>query len=126
MQTVRPPTGADAGDDAVGRRIGLLVAREEEVLLELGSRVEEELQAVADEELALVLQLVPVLDVALLDAGALAEVALLSHGRPPPDHFAGGAAIGIGPEDDDEHADAVAWTADDRRARQARRRCSRS
>src|SRR5436309_1323752 len=79
-----PPSRAAAGGSAVGGRVGLLVSGEEEVLLELGGRVEEELETIADEELALVLQLVAVLDVALLDAGALAKVALLTHGRPPP------------------------------------------
>src|SRR5882762_2303124 len=44
---------ADAGHDAVRRRVGLLVAGEEEILLEPGSAVEEELEAIADEELAL-------------------------------------------------------------------------
>src|SRR5437899_12668744 len=42
----------DPRDDAVGRCVGLLGAREEPVLLELGAGVEEELQSVPDEELA--------------------------------------------------------------------------
>jgi len=36
----------------------LLVAREEKILLELTARIEQQLQAVADEELALFLELV--------------------------------------------------------------------
>src|SRR5439155_17769596 len=83
-----------------------------------GRRVEEELQAIADEELALVLQLFAVLDVALLDAGALPEVVLLTHGRPPPRSLRRGRGNRIGPDDEDEHTGAVARTADDgRRAR---------
>src|SRR5262249_57383642 len=86
----------------------LLAAREEEVLLELRSRVEEEAEAIADEELAFFLQLVAVLDVALLDASALSGVALLSHGGPPGGSLRrGGDGDGIGPENDDEHAPAV-------------------
>jgi hypothetical protein len=70
---------AHAGDDAVGGRVRLLVSGEQEVFLELGAGIEQEAETVADEELALVLQLVAVLEVALLDAGPLAEVALLGH-----------------------------------------------
>ena len=67
---------ADAGHDAVGRRVGLLVAGEQPVLLELAAGIEEELEAVADEELALGAQLVAVAGVALLDARALLMVAV--------------------------------------------------
>jgi hypothetical protein len=67
------------GDDAVGGGIHLLVAREEEVLLELGAGIQKKLQTVADEELAFVPELLAVLDVALLDAGAFLPVALLAH-----------------------------------------------
>ena len=84
MQTVRPPTRPtpvttpSAGVSASWFR----AKRKSSWNSEPG--IEEELEAIADEELAFVLQLVAVLDVALLDAGALAEVALLSHGGPPP------------------------------------------
>src|SRR3989441_10599080 len=73
---------ADSGDDAVGRRVRFLVAREEPVLLELGARVEEQLETIADEHLAFGPELVAVLRVALLDAGALGVIALfaLAHG----------------------------------------------
>ena len=93
MQTVRPPTRPDPGDDAVGGRVGLLVAREEQVLLELGARIEQKLEAVADEELALVPELVAVLGVALLDARAFLVVAIftLAHGEP---YYSGAASGG--------------------------------
>src|SRR2546422_492294 len=73
---------ADAGDHAVGRRVGLLVAREEPVLLELAARIEQQLQPIAHEHLALGLELVAVLDVPLLDARPLGVIALfaLAHG----------------------------------------------
>ncbi len=70
---------AHPGDHAVGGGVRLLVAREEEILLELGAGIQEQLQAVADEELAFVLELLAVLDVALLDAGPFLPVALLAH-----------------------------------------------
>src|SRR5215467_7085291 len=99
---------AHSSDHAVGGSVRLLAAREEEVLLELRSGVEEEAEAIADEELAFFLQLVAVLDVALLDASALSGVALLSHGGPPGGSLRrGGDGDGIGPENDDEHARAV-------------------
>ena len=65
-QTGAAADRAHAGDDAVGGRVGLLAAREEQVLLELGAGIEEEPEAVADEELALRPELVAVLDVPLL------------------------------------------------------------
>ena len=91
--TVRPPDRPHAGDDAVGGRVGLLVAREEEVLLELRARIQQQLQPVADEELALVPELVAVLDVALLDARAFLVVAIftLAHGEP---YYSGAASGG--------------------------------
>src|SRR4026208_1079574 len=67
------------GDHAVGGRVRLLVAREEEVFLGFGPRVEEQLQAIANEELAFLLELVAVLDVPLLDAAALPPLPPLAH-----------------------------------------------
>src|SRR5207247_5916498 len=127
----RPPSHrAHAGHDAVGRGVGLLVAREEEVLLELRAGIEQQLQPVPDEELAFLLQLLAILDVPLLDAGALLEVPLLAHALGPRHRgllkpasctasrsrtvtsvVAG--VIGIGPEDDDRHAVAVVLPAED-------------
>ena len=80
-----PADHADAGDHAVGRRVGLVGAREEPVLLELGARIEKELQPVADEELAFLAELVAVLRVTLLDPRALLEVAIFAraHRRLP-------------------------------------------
>ena len=78
----RPPEDRpDARDDAVGRRLRLLGAGEEPVLLELGAGIEQEAQAVADEELALRPELVAVLGVPLLDARDLVPEALLGHRR---------------------------------------------
>src|SRR6266436_1018722 len=74
---------ADAGHHTVRGSIGLLVAREEEVFLELGPGIEEQVEAIADEELAFFRELVAVLGVALLDACALLEVALVTHRRAP-------------------------------------------
>ena len=76
-----PADAAHASHHPISGRIRFLRASEEPVLLERGAGVEQELQAVADEELALLAQLVPVLDVALLDARPLGEVALFAHGR---------------------------------------------
>src|SRR5207249_6273196 len=67
----------DPRDDAVGRRVGLLGAREEPVLLEPGAGVEEERQSVPDDELAFLPQLLAVLRVALLDPGPLLELPFL-------------------------------------------------
>ena len=78
-----PPDTTHAGHHTVGGGVGFLIAREEEVFLELGPGIEEELEPVAYEELALLGQLGAVLGVALLDAGALSEVALVTH-RPGP------------------------------------------
>src|SRR4029453_783068 len=69
---------ADAGDNAVGGRVGLDIAGEQPVLLELGAGIEEELEPVAHEELALGPKLVAVAGVALLDPGAFLAVALLA------------------------------------------------
>jgi hypothetical protein len=69
---------AHARHHAVGGRVRLLVAGEEEVLLELGAGVEQESEAVADEELPLFLQLVAVLEVTLLDGRASRNSALRS------------------------------------------------
>ena len=69
---------ADAGDDAVRGRIRLGGAGEQPVLLEIGAGIEEELEPVAHEELALRAELVAVPGVALLDPGALLAVALLA------------------------------------------------
>ena len=87
------PHAADAGDDAVGRRVGLVRAREEEVLLELAARIEQQLQSVADEELAFGPELVTILGVALLDARAFLVVAIftLAHGEP---YYSGAASGG--------------------------------
>src|SRR2546428_562588 len=77
--TDRPPVHhPDAGDPAVGGSVGLGRAREQPVLLERGARVEEELEAVTDEQLALFTELVAVLRVALLDPSAFLEVAVLA------------------------------------------------
>ena len=78
------PHGSHAGHDAVGRGVSLLVTREEEVFLERRAGIEEELQPIADEELAFFLELLPILDVSLLDAGTLLEVSLLAHARQGP------------------------------------------
>jgi hypothetical protein len=72
------PDRADAGDNAVGGRVGLDIASEQPVLLELGAGIEEELEPVAHEELALGPKLVAVAGVALLDPGAFLAVALLA------------------------------------------------
>src|SRR5437660_1689271 len=69
---------AESGDHAVRRRVGFVRAGEEPVLLELGARVEQELEPVPDEELALFAELLAVLRVALLDPRALAVVAVLA------------------------------------------------
>src|SRR5215470_6669563 len=73
----------DTGDDAVGRCVGLLRAREQPVFLEVTPGIEQALEPLADEELALGLELVAILDVPLLDAGPFLLVALLAraHGR---------------------------------------------
>src|SRR5712691_8614227 len=78
-----PPPAPHPGHDTVGRRVDLLVAGEQPVLLELAAGVEQQLEAVADEELALRAQLVAVADVALLDTRALLVVAVLAlaHGE---------------------------------------------
>ena len=82
---------AHAGDDAVGGHLGLGGAGEEPVLLELGAGIEEEAEAVADEELALRPELVAVLDVPLPDARDLVAEAPLAHAR----H--GSTGVGRGP-----------------------------
>ena len=64
--------GADAGHDAVGRGLGFLRASQAPVFLELGAGIEQELQAIADEELAFLAELVPVAEVPLLDPRDLA------------------------------------------------------
>src|SRR5205823_13034119 len=96
----------DARDDAVGRRVGLLGSREQPVLLELGAGIEEELQAIPDEQLALLPELLAVLRVALLDSSPLLEVPLLTlaHGRLP---------SRVGPDDEDQDPIAVARAAED-------------
>src|SRR6266545_3104050 len=73
------------GDPAIGGGVGLGRAGEQPVLLELGAGVEQELQSIADEELAFLAELVAILRVALLDPGSLPAVALLAraHGRAP-------------------------------------------
>src|SRR5262249_50250609 len=65
---------------------------EEPVLLELGAGIEEQLEAIAHEELALGPQLLAVLDVALLDPRALLVVAILplAHGA----YYSGRAQAG--------------------------------
>ena len=63
-----PAHRSHARDDAIRRGVRLFGAREEPVLLELRARIEQEREPVADEELALGLQLVAVADVSLLDA----------------------------------------------------------
>src|SRR5262249_55032380 len=75
---------AHAGDDAIGRRVGLVGAREQPLLLQLGAGVQQELQSIPHEQLALGFQLVAVLGVALLDARAFGVVAIftLAHGEP--------------------------------------------
>src|SRR4029077_3030531 len=80
-----PADHADTGDDAVGRCIGLVGAREEPVFLELGARIEQELESIADEELSFLAELVAVLRVTLLDPRALLEVAFFAraHRRLP-------------------------------------------
>jgi len=80
-----PPDLPNPGDHAVGGGVGLGGAGEQPVLLEVAAGIEEELQPVTDEELALRAKLVAVLRVALLDPGALLAVALLAraHGRAP-------------------------------------------
>ena len=82
---------ADPGDDAVSGRVRLLIAGEEEVLLEVRSRIQQEPEAIADEELPFLLELGPVLDVPLLDARALCAVSLFAHGALP------GTPRGTGP-----------------------------
>ena len=72
---------AHARDHAVGGRVGLGGAGEEPVLLELGAGVEEEAEAVADEELALRPELVAVPDVPLPDARDPSRQAPLAHAR---------------------------------------------
>ena len=72
---------ADARDHAVGGQVGLGGAGEEPVLLELGAGVEEEAEALADEELAFRPELVAVLDVPLPDARDLVPEAPLAHAR---------------------------------------------
>ena len=67
-----------AGDDTVGGRVGLLAAREEPVFLQLRTRIEQELEPVAYEQLALGTQLVAIARVSLLDPRALLEVAFLT------------------------------------------------
>jgi hypothetical protein len=69
---------SDAGDDPVGRRVGFLVAGEQPVLLQRGTGIQQQLEPVADEELALGAELVAVPRVALLDARAFLEVAFLT------------------------------------------------
>ena len=68
-------------------------AREEEVLLELAAGIQEQLQSVADEELAFGPELVTILGVALLDARAFLVVAIftLAHGEP---YYSGAASGG--------------------------------
>src|SRR3990170_7301644 len=99
----------DAGDDPVGGRVGLLAPGEQPILLELAAGVEEELETVADEELALLLELVAILDVALLDPGPLLEVPLFACAHPTLR-----TRDGVSPDDDDEDAVAVARPADHR------------
>jgi hypothetical protein len=71
---------ADPGDDAVSGRVRLLVAGEEEVLLEVRSRIQQKPEAISDEELSFLLELGPVLDVPLLDPRALLPITLFAHG----------------------------------------------
>src|SRR3989442_1207095 len=76
---------AEPDPPADGVVTGLGGGGEQPVLLEVAAGIEEELQPVTDEELALRAKLVAVLRVALLDPGALLAVALLAraHGRAP-------------------------------------------
>src|SRR4029453_16519456 len=110
-----PAHGADAGDHAIGRRVGLLAPREQKVFLELGAGIEEELQAITDEELALGAQLLAILDVALLDPGPFRVIPGLAFTHEFTTERAGEArepassGIRIGPDDDDQHAVAEAW-----------------
>src|SRR5262249_21157562 len=111
---------ADSGDDAVGRRLGLAGAGEEPVLLELGPGVEQKIEPVADEELALGSELVAVLDVPLTDARALVPetpVAHARHGstavRRAPARAA--ALLFAGSDRDDQDARLVRQAADERR-----------
>src|SRR5262249_57674714 len=69
---------ADTGDHPVGGGVALLIAREQPVLLELGARIEQELEAVPHEHLAFGAQLVAILRVALLDARALGVITLFA------------------------------------------------
>jgi hypothetical protein len=74
---------AHPGDDTVSGRVRLLVAGKEKVLLEVRSRIQQEPEAIPDEELPFLLELGPVLDVPLLDARALFPVSLFAHGAFP-------------------------------------------
>src|SRR5262249_22063656 len=78
------PDHADTGHDAISGRVRLLVAREQEVLLEIGAGIEQQLQSVADEQLAFLSKLVAILEVALFDARPLVAIALLAHAWTPP------------------------------------------
>src|SRR5204862_4749741 len=100
---------ADPRHDRVRRRVPLLRAREEPVPLDVGAGVEEELQAVADEELAFLAKLLAVLRVALLDPGPLLEVSLLACAHPTLR-----SRVGVAPHDDDERTVTVARPADNR------------
>jgi hypothetical protein len=73
---------AHAGHHAVGRRVGLTMAGEQPVLFQLGAGIEQQREAIADEELPLGAQLVTILRVPLLDPSAFLEVAIftLAHG----------------------------------------------
>src|SRR5262249_114676 len=72
-----------AGDDAISGRVGLLVAREKKVLLELRAGIEQKLESLANEELAFFPELLPILDVPLLDTSALLKVPLFAHRKRP-------------------------------------------
>src|SRR4030095_15031448 len=69
---------AAAGEHAGGGRVGLGIAGEQPVLLELGARIEEELEPVAHEELALGAELVAIAGMALLDSGTFLAVAFFA------------------------------------------------
>ena len=78
MQMGRPPTVPTPVTTPSAGVSGSVGAGEQPVLLELGAGIEEELEPVADEELALRAELVAVPGVALLDPRALLAVALLA------------------------------------------------
>ena len=76
MHTVRPPTRPTPVTTPSAGVSGSWLRAKRKSSWNSDAGIEQKLEAIADEELALLLELGAVLDVALLDAGALLPVAL--------------------------------------------------